>query len=77
MLKNDKVSFKEVEDLENKYSDAVVKLLEIFEENEKKKKQNATWWEQRRKKLMMMEMNLYLKKNKKKGDEIRLYCLEI
>ena len=34
MLKNDKVSFKEVEDLENKYSDAVVKLLEIFEENE-------------------------------------------
>lgn len=37
MLKNDKVSFKEVEDLENKYSDAVVKLLEIFEENEKKK----------------------------------------
>lgn len=36
MLKNDKVSFKEVEDLENKYSDAVVKLLEIFEENEKK-----------------------------------------
>ena len=37
MLKNDKVSFKEVEDLENKYSDAVVRLLEIYEENEKKK----------------------------------------
>ena len=36
MLKNDKVSFKEVEDLENKYSDAVVKFFEIFEENEKK-----------------------------------------
>ena len=80
MLENNEVSFKEVEEWENKYREAVARYdismgkieskLRLFKEMEK---QNATEQEERRTERMMTEMQLHMKKKEEHIKNIKSY----